>query len=131
MALFIPPKLVELRLVLDGKDDSFIELLRGPKGEKGDVGNSIRGEKGDPGPVGKDGPVGPVGPRGEQGVTGRPGPTGMKGPKGEDGSVPVGSMVFSFEKAPPEGWAIAEWYEPVWWKALWPEGKSPILIVKK
>lgn len=132
MALIIPPRHVQLTLVLDGKDESFIQLLRGEVGPAGPQGNSIQGPKGDQGEPGKTGSQGPVGPKGDTGV-GRPGPTGVKGDQGDPGSVPEGSMVFYFDgvKAVPDGWRQATWVPPVWWKALWPEGYMPILIAKK
>jgi len=130
MALVIPPKPVQLTLVLDGKDESFIELLRGPQGPQGPKGDSIRGEKGVQGEKGEVGPMGPQGPKGDAGV-GRQGERGLKGDKGAPGSVPAGSMVFTFEATVPEGWAIAEWIEPVWWKALWASTQRPPIPMVK
>ena len=95
MAIIIPPKHVQLTLVLDGKDESFVELLRGPKGDKGDRGNDANNQEvarilaSDYASVTK-GPRGDKGDKGdsiqgEKGDPGRKGDPGLKGDKGNDG----------------------------------------------
>lgn len=129
MAVVTYPKDVRLTLVFGDQDESFIELLRGPKGD------SIKGPDGPRGPIGPKGDTGPQGPPGPatpgpQGSEGPPGQKGELGPAGKDGSVPPNSLVFWYSEKLPDGWTWAEWNSPVWWAALWP-GSAPRPIVKK
>ena len=129
MAVIAPPRQVQLSILLEGKDDAFVELLRGPAGPQGIPGQSIpgpRGEKGDTGARGLEGPPGPATP-GPQGSRGEPGPSGNAGPVG---SVPVGSIVWYDGDTPPAGWTWMAWNEPVWWNAVWSTKGAPKPIVK-
>ena len=92
MAVIIPPRHVQLTLVLDGKDESFVELLRGPKGDKGERGDAANNREvarllASEYPVEVRGPKGDKGDKGDSvtGLKGDPGRTGDKGERGEKG----------------------------------------------
>ena len=117
---------LEFPVRLDLSDPAVVEALKGPQGD--------RGSTGPPGPRGPEGARGEMGPLGLRGETGPAGPTGPRGPEGTQGppgSVPPGCGMFWFDITIPDGWVDMGTEFPEWWKALWPAGKSPIIIRKR